>query len=299
MADPSWFYVDNGQQRGPVAAEDLAAWIRGARLPRDVPVWREGLAQWTPAETRPEIASHLQAEAFYVMTPAGPQGPVDPGVVLEWARAGHVGRETLVWKPGLPEWIAAGAVPELAASLPRIRETTVREAQPEVDRDGPCPLCGSDKKMGKRARMLYGVWICRRCSNGLLNRRHLAYVLDVLAWYLVFTIAMVVLLTLLKLADVTPPPALLAVPYLFFLLFLFKDGFGGYSPGKILTGIRVVDVETGRGAGFGASFKRNLPLLIPFVPLIVAYQLTTGPRWGDGWASTRVVWKKHLGRGPF
>jgi uncharacterized RDD family membrane protein YckC len=66
-----------------------------------------------------------------------------------------------------------------------------------------------------------------------------------------------------------------------------------------MLGLQVVDVDSGQGAGFGASFKRNLPLLIPVVPLIVAIQLNGGPRWGDGWANTRVVWKKYRGRGPF
>jgi hypothetical protein len=114
MSTGPWFYVDRGQQRGPVATKDLAGWIQSAHLPRDVQVWREGLPQWTPAEALPEIASQLQAVGFFVMGANGPQGPIDASLILEWARAGHIGRETLVWRTGLPEWITAGAVPEIA-----------------------------------------------------------------------------------------------------------------------------------------------------------------------------------------
>ena len=118
MPTGSWFYVDQGQQRGPVATEELAGWIQSARLPRNVQVWREGMPQWTAAETLSEITSQLQVVGFFVMGPNGPQGPVDLQVMLEWVRAGHIGRETLVWRTGLPDWITAGAVPEIAPYIP-------------------------------------------------------------------------------------------------------------------------------------------------------------------------------------
>src|SRR5262249_26052562 len=110
MSTRTWFYVEAGHQHGPVGAEELAAWIQSARLPRNVQVWREGLPQWTPAEALPEITSHLQPIGYFVVTPGGPQGPLDPRTVVDWARAGHVGRETLVWRAGLPDWITAGAL---------------------------------------------------------------------------------------------------------------------------------------------------------------------------------------------
>jgi len=331
MPTGSWFYVDRGQQRGPVATEELASWIQTARLPRDVQVWREGLPEWTAAETLIEITSQLQAPGFFVMGPQGPHGPVDAQAILEWARAGHVGRETLVWRTGLPDWVTAGAVPEIAPHLPaaavspplprvapaatvtpgvpvapaRPREpvSTVREAQPRPDRDSPCPLCGDTKKMGARARMLYDHWICRKCSNALANRRQLAWILDILAlWGVMFVVLFVVAFTaaLTRGAGRTDLSGLAGVlPWLLYGLWLFRDGFNGHSFGKSVTGLQVVDTGTGRGATFGASFKRNLPMLIPFAPLVAAFQMTRGPRLGDGWANTRVVWKKHAGRGPF
>jgi uncharacterized RDD family membrane protein YckC len=328
MSTGSWFYVDRGEQRGPVTTAELASWIQSARLPRDVQVWREGLPQWTAAEALPEIASQLQSVAFYVMGASGPQGPVEAPIMVEWVRAGHIGRETLVWRTGLPEWITAGAVPEIAPyfpaaapvyappaawppvapperpapaapAAPRAPIPTVREARPS-DRDGPCPLCGDARKMGKKARKLYDVWVCRRCGNGQINRRHFAYVLDVLVYYGGLTFLLTFLAVLVgNVGHADVKEIVLLIPYLGWVLFLLKDGFNGHSPGKAMLGLQVVDVDSGQGAGFGASFRRNVPLLIPIVPLIVAIQLNQGPRWGDGWANTRVIWKKYRGRGPF
>jgi uncharacterized RDD family membrane protein YckC len=147
--------------------------------------------------------------------------------------------------------------------------------------------------------VLYEYWVCRKCSNGMANRRQFAWLLDVMAlWVVLFMIAFVVgAVGGAARADVSGVAAVL--PWLLYGAWLLKDGFGGHSPGKSAMGLQVVDIDTGQGADFGASFKRNLPMLIPFAPLVAAFQMSRGPRLGDGWANTRVVWKKHQGRGPF
>ena len=79
-----------------------------------------------------------------------------------------------------------------------------------------------------------------------------------------------------------------------------QDGFGGYSPGKWLCGVRVIDARTGAPIGVGASFKRNLPLLIPIVgQLIILIQMNKGPRLGDGWAHAKVIWNKYADKPLF
>ena len=307
MSNGPWFYVDRGEQRGPVATADLASWIQSARLPRDVQVWREGLPQWTPAEALPEIASQIQAVAFFVMGANGPQGPVDGPILLEWVRAGHIGRETLVWRTGLPEWITAGAVPEIApyfpaaaaAYAPPAAAVTAREARPVPDRDGPCPLCGDTRKMGPRARVLYEYWVCRKCNLRMTNRRQFAWLLDVVALWAVLAVIAFVLGAVGAAARADVSGVVAVLPWLLYGAWLLKDGFDGHSFGKSLMGLQVVDIDTEQGAGFGASFQRNLPMLIPFAPLVAAFQMSRGPRLGDGWANTRVVWKKYRGRGPF
>ena len=144
------------------------------------------------------------------------------------------------------------------------------------------------------------------CYSGFRNRRWFAWVLDYLiAWYVVGFVLEVVGGILLAVATGNTASeyelhagGILAGVLLTFL-FLIKDGFRGHSPGKAITGLRVVDATIGWPAGFGASFKRNLPLLIPFVPFFVAGQLGAGKRIGDGWANTQVIWKKYADRPPF
>ena len=42
----NWFYVENGQQRGPVSDADLANLTRTGVIQPDTLVWREGMADW-------------------------------------------------------------------------------------------------------------------------------------------------------------------------------------------------------------------------------------------------------------
>src|SRR5688500_6356560 len=51
----TWFYVDAGQQAGPVPDEQLDELVRNGKVRGDTLVWREGLANWLPyAQARPE-----------------------------------------------------------------------------------------------------------------------------------------------------------------------------------------------------------------------------------------------------
>jgi uncharacterized RDD family membrane protein YckC len=159
-----------------------------------------------------------------------------------------------------------------------------------------CPLCQRQEKPG-RAKLLYGHPVCRKCYYAFANRRQLAFILDHVGWQILIAILFFgigVAIALSGGAVTDEIGALMNIlSWLLFLPFLFKDGFKGASPGKWLCGVQVLDTQTREPAGFGASFKRNLPLFIPFVPLIVAFQLLKGNRLGDKWANTFVVWKKY------
>lgn len=149
--------------------------------------------------------------------------------------------------------------------------------------DQECPLCGKKKNMGKKAKLIYGRLICRKCYYSFINRRQIAFVADIVLW----NILSLIILGLMK----QPIDAISSI--IMFLIFCFKDGFSGFSPGKAMMGVQVVDKTTNKPIGFGASFKRNLPLAIPFMPLIVAIDMYKGYRTGDGWSDARVVWKKY------
>ena len=54
-----WFYVVNDARLGPVPFEQLLSAILTAPDPAGVMVWREGLTNWQPAGTVPELAAKL------------------------------------------------------------------------------------------------------------------------------------------------------------------------------------------------------------------------------------------------
>jgi uncharacterized RDD family membrane protein YckC len=148
-----------------------------------------------------------------------------------------------------------------------------------------------------RKNLLYGYIVCKKCRNGFANRRQIAYVIDGFVAYILQILAGIVLGILLGITGLVSEFSLGIVEWFlfafFFVALLAKDGFSGTSPGKALMGVRAVDRKTGVPIGFGASLMRNLPTAIPFVPLIAGVQLIGGPRWGDGWAGTKVIWRKY------
>lgn len=44
----NWFYVENGQQRGPISETDLQALLTAGKITPETLVWREGMAEWKP-----------------------------------------------------------------------------------------------------------------------------------------------------------------------------------------------------------------------------------------------------------
>lgn len=162
------------------------------------------------------------------------------------------------------------------------------------DKDKPaCPLCGKNNYMGKKAKPVYGIPICKLCYRDFATRRQVAFIIDLFLWQFCLAIPSIIL-GIGPVARAFSPEA-----WLLFLVFCFKDGFSGSSPGRIMMGLKVVDKTSGQPIGFGVSFIRNLPLMIPFMPLIIAFQLHKGNRIGDGWANTRVIWKKYKDKLPF
>lgn len=77
---------------------------------------------------------------------------------------------------------------------------------------------------------------------------------------------------------------------------LLRDAVGGRSIGKLLFGLAVISIETGRPSSFAGSVERNLLLLLPG-PNVVAVFLEArtivadpqGQRLGDRLAQTQVV----------
>ena len=163
-----------------------------------------------------------------------------------------------------------------------------------------CPLCGREKHM-KDARLLYNHIVCRKCYYKFANRRQLAYFLDIIFLNIAsFIVGIIIALPLVIASsqnqmyeDDASNSITCCLWFVITFVFMFKDGFSGHSLGKLICGVQVINEKTGEPGTMSSSFKRNLPLIIPFMPIIVAFQLCRGHRIGDGWAGTRVIWKRY------
>jgi uncharacterized RDD family membrane protein YckC len=77
---------------------------------------------------------------------------------------------------------------------------------------------------------------------------------------------------------------------------LFRDAVRGQSIGKILCGLVVISLETGRPASLSASVRRNVVLILPganvvavFLEGLMIVRDPQGQRLGDRLAQTQVV----------
>jgi hypothetical protein len=52
-----WYYSQNGAQTGPVTQEELTAMVASGRVRSDELVWTEGMANWLPAYSVPQLRS--------------------------------------------------------------------------------------------------------------------------------------------------------------------------------------------------------------------------------------------------
>lgn len=169
----------------------------------------------------------------------------------------------------------------------------------------PCPLCS--RRAIDPKKELYGSSVCRKCYYAFANRRQIAYVIDAVVWQVALFLPLGFIAGYMIASSSTPQTntaqanatadtiemVMNLLPYPLFLIFAMKDGFKGRSLGKAITGVITLDQETYQPIGFLASLKRNLILIVPILPLIVAFLLQKGYRLGDGWANTKVVWAKY------
>ena len=52
-----WYYAVNNEQKGPVSEADLKGQLAANRIPADSLVWKDGMANWTPANELPTFAA--------------------------------------------------------------------------------------------------------------------------------------------------------------------------------------------------------------------------------------------------
>ena len=88
-----WFYIVDQRQLGPLTDEQMRGMLTGGRVPWSSLVWREGMAQWTEAQTLPELRATAPVAAMPVAAM-----PVATAPVLQYQAQTDV-----AWSQGVPE----------------------------------------------------------------------------------------------------------------------------------------------------------------------------------------------------
>jgi TM2 domain-containing membrane protein YozV len=69
MSEESWYYAEGAEQRGPLPGDQFRQLVHAGAIHPETLVWREGMANWSPAGTIPGL---LPAAAMAI--PANPVG---------------------------------------------------------------------------------------------------------------------------------------------------------------------------------------------------------------------------------
>ena len=159
---PNYFYLQHGQQYGPVAGRELQLLARKGQLEPDAEVWLEGTAKRvlaknvknlfrnrskteprtavTQADPKPTECSALassspappRAKPWYVLMADGQRyGPIAKAQLDQWAAERRLDAECQVWQAGWPEWKSAGDIyPALATPSADVRSVLAAPPSP-------------------------------------------------------------------------------------------------------------------------------------------------------------------------
>jgi hypothetical protein len=180
----NWFYVENGQQAGPVTDEELSQLFQSSRITADTLIWREGLADWipyqqamNPAAAPPPVLSSAAPGLKLARNPdegqcaeCGKSFPKDELVTLNRSQV------CAQCKPVFLQRMAEGVSSGGAASLWREgKKLVTRSETPFPDR---CVKCNAPANGFRLKRVLY--W------------QHPAYYLLILCNLLIMVIVMLI-----------------------------------------------------------------------------------------------------------
>lgn len=270
----NWFYVDAGQQAGPVPDEQLDELVRNGKVRGDTLVWRDGMPNWQAySQARPE---GVQPPAPVLTPPVPGVTPIPPGIA-----------------PTGNEVVCA----ECLQTFPR--SATIQYGNVWV-----CQNCrprfvqrlqsGAPLAPGAVAGMFYaGFWI-----------RFLAKLIDGLIVGVIFGIPIFIVMFPAVLSGNPPQgqPAwasgffawpLQLMSWIIMLLYngIFIGRFGA-TPGKMALGLKVVSPE-GAPISYGRSFGRAaaeiLSGLICNIGYIIAAFDSQKRALHDHIATTRVI----------
>src|SRR5688572_2637337 len=102
----TWFFVNSGQQAGPISDIQLDEYILAGRILPDTLIWREGMEHWQPCQ---EVKSALALKARVFKAPAKSTGDTVIAEIVCAACGGLQSREGAI-KQG-ESWICAACKP--------------------------------------------------------------------------------------------------------------------------------------------------------------------------------------------
>ncbi len=243
----SWYYVDAGQQAGPVTDEQLDELVRSGKVRNDTLIWREGMANWQAyAQARPGAATPAIAAPPIAGTPA--TAAVATGNDIVCAECHQIFPKDNAIQYG-DAWVCAGCKPRF---VQRLREGATLP--------------------GTGASMRYaGFWI-----------RVVAKIVDIMIVSAIsWPISALLRRGLLAAPNTADPFALMRsvvllqallspIGYLYNSLFLMKLGA---TPGKMALGLKVVSAD-GSAISAGKSFGRPLAEILSGMICYIGYIIT-------------------------
>ena len=222
-------------------------------------------------------------------------GPVDEAVLRERASSGLLGPADLVWTEGMPDWVAAGTVPQIitsgpAATLPSGNTTPQqalepRDASPGNDAYPPYLQPAQHWQTMPRALTYAGFW-----------KRAVAYILDQLilaiaAMMVACLLGCIVLVPLIVSSGVQSEQAInrlveqkmqdyemlisivswiVNIIGIWLYHALMESSRWQATPGKLALGIRVTDLN-GHRISFGRATGRHFGKIISGIPLLIGW----------------------------
>ncbi len=265
----NWYYIENGQQAGPVQDAQLQALVQQGRIQADTLIWREGMANWEAAQqTVPQLfaapAAPQPAQPVQPTQPAQPAAPqvadpmaADPASVDPLAVPDVFGSSS-----GIAASLGDGAATGLDAlglgsmggevmccacgNLVSRDQTTdmggksvCAACAPTFDPQAmaAAPATASYGGYSDTSMNYAGFWI--RLVARILDGLILAPVFAGLFFVVVGVPAMTGPEQVQALADKVNTLSLMCMPFLIAYNIFFVGKFGG-TPGKLICGLRIV-----------------------------------------------------------
>jgi uncharacterized RDD family membrane protein YckC len=125
-----WYFWRDGEQRGPLTAEEMQQMLAEGEIAPSDPVWKESMPDWQKAVKRPEFywqaeepAPSAAGRGWYYVRGETKAGPFPLDTMRRLIAAGDVGADDLVWSEGMNDWQPARNLPVFFSQEPQVAQT--------------------------------------------------------------------------------------------------------------------------------------------------------------------------------